>query len=101
MDIIGSISTVKNFMGNAGRNTCNDYLYEALNAAADCMEKQIPKRPQFVGNKFRHRGQKIGELTTLEAAYDCPCCRLTLWKTDRDNYCKYCGQALDWRTDEP
>lgn len=29
-DLVKSISTIKNFMGNAGRNTCNDYLYEEL-----------------------------------------------------------------------
>ena len=100
MDILGSISVIKNFMGNAGRNTCNDYLHEALNDAVKCMEKQIPKKPKFIGNKFRHRGQKIGELTTLELAYDCPNCRLTLWETNRDNYCRHCGQALDWSKDE-
>jgi hypothetical protein len=43
-DIIGSISIIKNFMGNAGRNICNEYLYDALKDAVECMEKQISMR---------------------------------------------------------
>ena len=27
---VGSISVIRNFMGNAGRNMCNDSLYKAL-----------------------------------------------------------------------
>lgn len=43
-DPIKSISTIRNFMGNAGRNTCNDYLYEALQDAVEALEIQIPKK---------------------------------------------------------
>lgn len=32
-DAIGSKSIIRNFMGNAGRNVCNDYLYDALQDA--------------------------------------------------------------------
>ncbi len=43
-DPIKSISIIRNFMGNAGRNTCNDYLYEALQDAVEALEIQIPKK---------------------------------------------------------
>lgn len=43
-DLAKSISTIKNFMGNAGRNTCNDYLYEALKDAIECMEFRVPEK---------------------------------------------------------
>lgn len=43
-DILFSISTIKNFMGNAGRNTCNDYLYTALKDAVESMEYRVPKK---------------------------------------------------------
>lgn len=43
-DIVSSISTIKNFMGNAGRNTLNDYLYNALEDAVEAMRIFIPKK---------------------------------------------------------
>ena len=43
-DILYSISTIRNFMWNAGRNTCNDYLYESLQDAVETLEIQIPKK---------------------------------------------------------
>ena len=42
-DPIKSISTIRNFMGNAGRNTCNDYLYEALQDAVEALELSNPE----------------------------------------------------------
>lgn len=43
-DILSSISTIKNFMGNAGRNICNDYLYTALEDAIESMEYRVHKK---------------------------------------------------------
>lgn len=40
-DIIGNISTIRNFMGNAGRNTCNEYLYKVLEDAIESTEKDV------------------------------------------------------------
>lgn len=37
-DIISSMSTIKNFMANASRTTCNEYLYSALEDAISSME---------------------------------------------------------------
>ena len=42
-DPIVSISTIRNFMGNAGRNTCNEYLYRALMDADEALQMQIAK----------------------------------------------------------
>ncbi|MCM1059822.1 MAG: hypothetical protein NC452_05970 [Eubacterium sp.] len=44
-NIIKSISTIKNFMQNASRTTCNEYLYEALQDTVESMEKGIQKQP--------------------------------------------------------
>ena len=66
----------------------------------EAVEKQIPKKPRFYDSKFRQRGQKYGEFVTIENAYSCPNCNCTVWVTDKDKYCKRCGQALDWGTDE-
>lgn len=64
------------------------------------LKKQIPKKPMFYDTKFRQRGQKYGEFVTIENAYNCPNCNCTVWGTDKDKYCKHCGQALDWSEDE-
>ncbi len=42
-NIIGSISIIKNFMANASRTTCNEYLYDALKDAVECMEQHTHK----------------------------------------------------------
>ena len=44
MDAVKSVSTIRNFMGNAGRNTCNEYLYEALKDADEALQRQIPQK---------------------------------------------------------
>jgi hypothetical protein len=64
--------------------------------AIKALEKQIPKRPRFNDRRFRHRGQRIGECTTIEDAYNCPRCNCTVWYTDKAEHCEHCGQALDW-----
>ena len=59
-----------------------------------------PKKPRFYDVKFRQRGTKYGEFVTLERAYNCPKCNLTVWEKDKDAFCKHCGQPLDW-SDHP
>ena len=81
-DIIGSISIIKNFMGNAGRNICNEYLYDALKDAVDCMEKQISMRLET------RQSEVSGEY------YKCPICNQVV--ETRASYCRRCGQALEW-----
>ena len=68
--------------------------------AKTAIKKQTPKKPVFYDIKFRQCGSQYGQLVTLERAYDCPCCRHTLWERDKYNFCPSCGQALDW-SDKP
>ena len=87
-DILSSISTIKNFMGNAGRNTCNDYLYTALEDAIESMEYRVPKKC-------------VKDSCPDHTHYKCPSCG-KIQKTKYDdstfgcilNNCSNCGQAL-------
>lgn len=85
-NIIGSISTIKNFMGNAGRNTCNEYLYEALTDAVESMERNIPEKPIRVS--VGHNGSSTD---------GCPVCKKEFY--EKVNFCSRCGKAIDWSVD--
>lgn len=88
-DIISSISTIKNFMGNAGRNTCNDYLYAALEDAVEAMEVCIPRKC-------------VEDSCPDHVHYKCPTCG-KIQKTEYErqtfgcilNNCSNCGQRLE------
>ena len=92
-NIIGSISTIKNFMGNASRNTCNDYLYDALQDAIESMEMDVRTKP-------------IEDSCEEKIHYKCKCgyiyiIYLTKYSDghqigNKPNYCERCGQAIDW-----
>ena len=84
-NIIGSISTIKNFMGNAGRNTCNEYLYEALTDAIECMEGDVAAKPVRI---------IVG---THDSTDGCPVCKKTFY--EKVNFCSRCGKAIDWSVD--
>lgn len=60
---------------------------EALEEACSALEKQIPK-------KMRERHyEEPGETPVIK--YTCPCgCRIQPMRSS--NYCRICGQALDW-----
>ena len=73
-DAIGSKSTIRNFMGNASRNTCNDYLYAALQDADEALERFIP--------------MKVIKMDNCSQA--CPVCK----KPVNNHFCGNCGQAL-------
>lgn len=89
MDVLQAMSVIKNFAGNAGRGTCNDILYEALQVALSAMEKQNPRKM-----KERHY-EEPGEAPIIK--YTCPCgCRIQPMRSS--NYCRICGQALDWNS---
>lgn len=81
-DVVCSISTIRNFMGNAGRNTCNEYLYAALTDAVERMERDIPEKPIKVscGVKDRTDG--------------CPICKKGFY--EKVNFCPRCGKAIKW-----
>lgn len=81
---VGSVSTIRNFMFNAGRNTCNEYLYKALQDAVEALQKQIPMKPQEV-------------LLAYGKGYECGNCGNELSVNEFDGvYCHWCGQKLDW-----
>ena len=58
---------------------------ECESVISTALEKQIPKKPNIHG--FRE-GREINTIS-----YTCPVCNEHI---GRENYCKYCGQALDW-----
>ncbi len=64
-DPIVSISTIRNFMGNAGRNTCNEYLYRALMDADEALQMQIAKEV-IENNSVSTKTSKDTVMTHLE-----------------------------------
>ena len=66
----------------------------------EALEKQIPKKPQYVDTRFRHHGRKISDGSSLDKCYKCPNCNSHIFHVfDSEKCCKYCGQALDWSED--
>lgn len=91
-DLIGSMSTIKNFMGNAGRNTCNDYLYRALEDALECMEYRVPEKTNL---KIAEENIWVGKVVFHEGTVlqYCPHCGIVV--TGSQNFCSRCGKALN------
>lgn len=54
-----------------------DNIQQAENCAVEALEKQIPKKP------IKTRSEIV-----------CPTCKTLVGSSP---YCRYCGQALDWR----
>lgn len=73
---------------------------EACRMGMKALEYRTAKKPVFYDTKFRQRGEKYGELVSIERAYNCPTCNHTLWITDKSSFCDNCGQALDWSDTE-
>lgn len=59
---------------------------EALDVAIQALEKQIPKKP------------KTNRVDSETIYCKCPSCNITtvLYRNCIMNYCKECGQKLDW-----
>ena len=53
------------------------------------LEKQIPKKPNIHGYR---EGREINTIS-----YTCPVCKKHI---GRENFCKHCGQALLWESEE-
>lgn len=88
-DIISSISTVLNFMGNAGRNTYNDYLYSALEDAVEAMKICIPKKcvKESCPDHTHYKCPNCGKIQKTEYKNSVSGCIL--------NNCSNCGQRLE------
>ena len=62
---------------------------EAKIVWSKALEKQIPKKPIILGYR---EGRGVNTIS-----YTCPICHKHI---SRDNFCKNCGQALDWSDTE-
>ena len=64
---------------------------QAIKVAKECIEKQIPKRPDFEGDGYDENGYLIYD------TWICPCCE-EHYEVDYDDYkhCPNCGQAIEW-----
>lgn len=65
------------------------YCYDKeMKMAVEALKKQIPKRPlrivAYTGSSY------------ITLMGECPTCKSAV-RADRNGYCYYCGQALDWR----
>ena len=74
-----------------------EYTIKAYSVALNALEKQIPKKPQYVDTRFRHHGRGISDGSSLDKCYKCPNCNSHIFHVfDSEKCCIYCGQALDW-----
>ena len=64
-------------------------FFEGISVANVALEKQIPKKPNIHGYR---EGREINTIS-----YTCPVCNKHI---GREDYCKHCGQALDWSDTE-
>ena len=62
---------------------------ECESLVISALENQIPKKPNVHGYR---EGREINTIS-----YTCPACNEHI---GRENYCKHCGQALDWSDTE-
>lgn len=89
-------------------------ITKALEMAIQALEYRTPKKP-IIGDTFSEKFQKAIVKTGSHPniakcqSYKCPVCHqgiIMLWEAERnkkafgylckDNFCKKCGQALDW-----
>ena len=68
---------------------------DALCAAVDALEKQIPKKPTYEGDGYAPEGTFVWD------EWLCPRCAKR-YEVDFDIYdfCPNCGQAIDWSDEE-
>lgn len=70
---------------------------EMLIVCKEALEKQIPKKPQYVDTRFRNHGRRISDGSSLAKCYKCPSCDTHIFHVfDDEKFCEHCGQALDW-----
>lgn len=64
---------------------------QAIKIAKECIEKQMPKKPDFECDGYDENGFIILD------TWICPCCE-EWYETDYDvhKHCPNCGQAIEW-----
>lgn len=67
----------------------NDVILLNKKAIVSALDKQMPKLP------LMHSFREGREINTI--SFTCPICHQHI---GRENYCKHCGQALDWGDSE-
>lgn len=70
-----------------------------VDCVIEALEKQIARKPEFVGEKLRNlgSGRKISDDWSIDKCYKCPSCHSRIFHVfDGEEFCKYCGQRLDW-----
>ena len=66
---------------------------EATKLAIEALEKQIPKKPT--------EKNEIEDGVFYRLDFLCPACKnATIGQPYKPNYCKHCGQKLDWTVEE-
>ena len=64
-------------------------LRNSIDMAIDALENQIPKKPYDVDEREENDFYYLG--------FMCPSCnKAIVGQPYRPNYCKHCGQALNW-----
>ena len=88
MTVQEAIDWLENLEGMIEDNHNNDYD-TAFKIAKECMEKQIPKKPTET--------HEIKDGTFYRIDFMCPSCNTSVvCQPYKPNYCKHCGQKLDW-----
>ena len=78
--------------------------YRQIGTVEECresVEKQTPKKPEFVDTRFMNNGKHISDGCQLQKCYKCPNCNQHIFHVwDDELHCKHCGQLLDWSDEE-
>lgn len=75
-----------NFLVDSGGDTCETY-FEAQKMAIEALEKQTPKKLRLTTSQkmCSSCGKQITSIGCTKPRY---------------NYCKYCGQRIDWSEED-
>lgn len=114
MSVQDTLNSIEKQVNEDGFNGTLHISCEDYGVIKKALELQIPKKP-ILGNTFSDKFQKsIAQYTnntryTESQSYKCPVCQkniIMLWEAHRnekmygckckDDFCKKCGQALDW-----
>lgn len=94
MDANKAIKTLKHhyeWLRNSWKPYPDQKVLDVIGNAISALEKQIPKKPTYVGDGYAPDGTFVWD------EWICPNCgsRYEL-EYDEYNFCPNCGQAIDW-----